>query len=175
MVGNLQPGCAGELIGLSLYEGRESQSRIEARLLAPTDRRSRQRSARCHRCRGEPFAGLGEGERQAQRSAHGDRRELFDPAREPFLDPLQHETIGSNQAQAFPGQFKAKRANPGVELLFGELPLEGLEATLPEGGRRHDRWVAKRKKTAGATRSPSSSNSNSLAVGYPQHPSANLP
>src|SRR5262249_54446130 len=126
------------------------------------DRRSRLGRARRQRRRRSWLARLGNRECQTQRPTHRYRGELLDPPREALLDPLQHEAIGRDEAQALSGKLQAQWTDPGIELLLGELALEGFEAALPEGGRRHDRWMAERKKTAGTARGPSRRYSNPL-------------
>jgi hypothetical protein len=45
MLGHLQPGCPGELVGLARDERREGEAGIETRLLMPSRQRRRGRHA----------------------------------------------------------------------------------------------------------------------------------
>jgi hypothetical protein len=82
---------------------------------------------------------------------HGDRR-LRDPERAQQFGqacqqvaayPVDHETIGRQQAQGAIAFQRLQRSDPGVEVLLGQLAFERTQAARPE--RRFQRFASREK------------------------------
>jgi hypothetical protein len=62
------------------------------------------------------------------------RRQAFDARSEALAHQLQHEAVGRGENQRIAGKIRlgSEWADPGVELLRGELLLEAAQAGIPE-------------------------------------------
>src|SRR5579864_6436186 len=200
MIGYLQAGGARELIRLSRHERAERERGIEAAGLVATrrvgaKRRVRRggalrgklrrcavdrRSRRCRRVRGEPGGGrrdarrIGEGKFDGDRRAGDLPRQRLDAVAKAVLDPLEHEPVRCGQPQAAGVVGAAKRADPGGELLGGELALERGKTGGPGGRMRYGmhgngQWMKERfcGVTRGFCDEPGTHCSRAFS-GYPQ-------
>jgi hypothetical protein len=50
-----------------------------------------------------------------------------------FPDPVEDEAVGGQQAQDIAFFLSVQGADPGAELLFGQLAFQALQAVFPQG------------------------------------------
>ena len=127
ILGNLAGGCPCQLVAFALDEILEDEVRIEpadhrcfARRLRRADGRRRRRR-RLSRTDFDDDLG----------SATGGVDQFFYPADVMFVQPIHDETIGCQQFQYGAVFNGLQRANPGIELLLGQLCLEVAHAAVP--------------------------------------------
>ena len=155
VLGHLQSGRPGELVGLARDECREGEAGVETRLLMPSRLRRGGRHARgrfdgqrrlrrqdggrqgCGGGRNRFARAVGDAEGDGNRMPLGLRREFGNAGEEALLHPLQHEAILGEQPIAAARAFEGQRPDPGVELLRCQLLAKRIEAALPE--KRNDR------------------------------------
>jgi hypothetical protein len=161
VLGHLDPGCPGQLVGLAGDKRPERETGVEARAIELARRRkrawggrahgdggraihragrgqgrlasarSRQRGRRRHGRRGNCALGGAQAEFDVHRSARGGGRQRRYPVAEAVLDPLQHEAVGRHHSQGVAMVRAGERAYPGRELLRRQFPLERAQAFGP--------------------------------------------
>jgi len=139
ILSHLDGGSLGELIGFALHEGLEGEILVEGLvgrdLSAPIPVAGAGEAGRCR-----PFAAVGRrGLAGADFQTHFRgvfgvvRHHAIDGVEIVFLHPVEHETVRGEKLQPVPLGFGVQRPDPGVELLFGNLVLQSIQALLPKG------------------------------------------
>lgn len=143
---DLEAGCARELVRLALDEAVEGEGRVQV-THGPL---GAWRSAGALVCSTAFVAGLattgGRRDRNLRTAnpeshaapvllahrlqlAHG----LLDRFQQVIAHVLEHKLVRREQSQPAFGLFGMKRPQPGVELLFADLPLQAIQTGCPQG------------------------------------------